>query len=122
MKDIPRISESEWEVMKALWNKSPLSSNEIIDLLGLHPQTIRTYLTRLVKKKAVKFYRQGRNYMYEPTCSETDCQAALSRSFVDRVFGGSMKPMLTQWVEEESLTQKEIDELQAILKRRGRSK
>ena len=121
MSNIPRISESEWEVMKTLWRKSPLSSNEIIDQLGWHRQTVRTFLGRLVKKEALTFRREGRNYMYEPTFTEEECQKAISKSFLDRVFGGSLKPMLTHLVEEDSLRPKEIDELQKILKAKRKS-
>ncbi len=54
MTEIPKISESEWEVMKLLWNKSPLTSEEIICCLSEDKkwtkQTVKTFIIRLTKK------------------------------------------------------------------------
>ncbi len=33
MKDMPKISAAEWEVMKLLWKESPLTSEKIINSL-----------------------------------------------------------------------------------------
>lgn len=118
MNDVPRISEGEWEVMQCLWKKSPLTSQEIIDQMGHHPQTIKTYLGRLAKKEAVRFSRQGRAYLYEPMVTERECQRAESHSFLSRVFGGSVKPLLTHMVEEEQLSDEELNELRQLLRRR----
>src|SRR5512140_3006708 len=99
MKRVPRISETEWEVMKVLWVKAPLSAGEIIATLSSadptwHPKTVKTFLTRLVRKKALAFRKEGRAYLYRPLATERECVAAASESFLDRVFGGSLKPML----------------------------
>jgi BlaI family penicillinase repressor len=41
--------------------------------------------------------------------------AAASGSFVDRVFGGALKPMLAHFIEQRRLTREELDELRAVL-------
>ncbi|WP_304943909.1 BlaI/MecI/CopY family transcriptional regulator, partial [Vallitalea guaymasensis] len=64
-KNIPSISDSELEVMKLIWYKNPITSDEIINSLSekmsWNPQTIKTFITRLVKKKAISYNRVGRN-------------------------------------------------------------
>ncbi len=120
MKSIPTISETEWEVMKVVWAKAPISAAEIIETLSLvdptwHPKTAKTLLNRLVKKKALGFKQEGRAYLYRPLVKETDCAAAESESFLDRVFGGSLKPMLAHLVERKKLSPAEIRELKRIL-------
>ena len=120
MKKLPQISESEWEVMKILWDESPLSSIEIAKRLKLHPQTTRTFISRLVQKKAIQFLKKGRAYLYEPSIKESDCKTMVSQKFLERVFGGSLQPMLTHLVEQDALTDDEMDALRKILRKKGR--
>ena len=120
MKTAPRISETEWEVMRVVWDRHPITAAEIIERLvrqdaTWHPKTVRTLLARLVKKMALDYEAQGRLYVYEPRVSERDCVAAASDSFLGRVFGGSLKPMLAHFVQHRKLSRKEIGELKRIL-------
>ena len=56
---IPKISDSEWEVMKLVWKNHPLSSDDIVSSLvhrmNCSPQTIKTFINRLVKKGALGY-------------------------------------------------------------------
>jgi BlaI family penicillinase repressor len=119
MNRTPRISESEWKLMKICWGRSPVTAQEIIDTLPAredwHPKTVRTLLNRLVKKRALGFQREGRAYQYHPLVAEGDCIAAESQSFLDRVFGGSLKPMLAHFVEHRKFSPAEIAELKNLL-------
>ena len=122
MKTPPRISETEWEIMKALWKKNPLTSNEIQSKTGIHLQTAKTYIGRLVKKGAIGFEKAGRSYLYRPLFTQSECQKKESRSFLDRVFGGSLQPMLSHLVEEDAISEEEIELLRKTLKQRRRRK
>ncbi len=119
MKTIPKISEAEWEVMKVLWAKSPLPAGEIIERLAVHdawhPKTAKTLLNRLVKKKALGFEKDGRAYLYRPLVREVDCVKAVSDSFLDRVFGGALTPMLAHFVEHKKMSAEQIRELKRLL-------
>ncbi|MSU62855.1 MAG: BlaI/MecI/CopY family transcriptional regulator [Pedosphaera sp.] len=120
MKSIPKISETEWEVMRVLWGKSPLAAGEIIEALvakdqSWHPKTAKTLLNRLVKKRALGYDKEGRAYFYRPLVREADCAMAESESFLDRVFGGSLRPMLAHLVERKKLSPAEIRELKRLL-------
>jgi BlaI family transcriptional regulator, penicillinase repressor len=119
-KTFPRISETEWEVMRAVWAKHPATANEIIERLARvdpswHPKTAKTLLARLVRKRALDYEPQGRSYVYEPLVSEHECVAAASASFLDRVFGGSLKPLLAHFIESSRLTKQELKELEQLL-------
>ncbi len=124
MKRIPRISETEWEVMKVAWAKAPCTAGEIIEVLvrrdaSWHPKTIKTFLGRLVRKGVLGFQKEGRAYVYRPLLAEKECVAAASESFLERVFGGSLKPMLAQFVERRKLSAEEIRELKKLLDKGG---
>ena len=120
MKSIPRISETEWEIMRVLWTGAPRSAAEVIDVLvrrdaSWHPKTIKTFLTRLVNKGALDFRKDGRAYLYLPLVTEKECVDAASETFLDRVFGGSLKPMLAHFVEHKKLSATEIQDLKKLL-------
>ena len=125
MSELPRISESEWDVMKVVWAASgSISAAEIIERLNKderrHPRTVKTLLNRLVKKEALAFSKDGREYLYHAKVSENACVRAESESFFERVFGGALHPMLVQLVQERKLSSDEIKELKRILKAKER--
>ena len=51
--------------------------------------------------------------------TEEECVAAVSESFLERVFGGALQPMLAHFVEHGKLTPAEIRDLQRLLERKG---
>lgn len=123
MKRVPRISDTEWEVMKVVWANGPCSAGQIIEALTRHdptwhPKTVKAFLNRLVRKGALGFRKEGRAYLYRPLAKEEDCVAAASDSFLERVFGGSLKPMLAHFVEQRKLSDEEIRELKRLLNNR----
>jgi len=80
-----------------------------------HPKTVRTLLARLVGKRALEYEVKGRTYVYSPLVTEQDCVTTVSESFLDRVFGGSLKPMLAHFVEKRKLTRQDLEELEQLL-------
>ena len=124
MKMTPRISESEWKVMKVLWaSDHPLGAYDIIQALApvedWKPETIKTLLNRLVKKGALGYKKYKNLYLYFALASEADCIRAESESFLKRFFGGALEPMLAHFVEEHPLTPAQARELKKILDRKG---
>ena len=123
MEDRPKISDAEWEIMKALWEKSPLTANKIVKMVSAtktwKPKTVRTLINRLVGKGAVAFEKKGRGYEYSPMLAEDECVQAETESFLGRVKGTKITPMLAAFLEEELLSAAEIDELKRILTDKG---
>jgi BlaI family transcriptional regulator, penicillinase repressor len=127
MKSVPRISDTEWEIMRIIWGRHPLTASEVVERLAAkdaswHPKTVRTLLARLVRKKALDYKTNGRAYVYSPLVSEAECVATASESFLERVFGGSLQPMLTHFVEHRKLTDAELEELRRLLDGNSKSK
>jgi BlaI family penicillinase repressor len=119
MKNMPRISDAEWEVMKVLWEKNPLSANEVVDHLSAstdwNHRTIRTLLNRLVKKRALGFRIDGKRYLFIPKVSKEECVRYESEGFIARVFNGEASPLLAHFVKQKSLSKSDIQELKRIL-------
>ena len=119
MKKLPRISESEWQVMLVLWSQNGMTTNEVVEQLQgkaqWKPKTVKTLIDRLLQKGAVRFTREGRRYRYYPVVSRDACVASERNSFVRRVYDGSMKPMLAALLEDAKLSSEDIAELREIL-------
>ncbi|MCK1985691.1 MULTISPECIES: penicillinase repressor BlaI [Peribacillus] len=121
-KNIPSISESEWEIMNVLWDKSPQTANDIIlslqESTDWKPKTIRTLLDRLVQKDVVGVNKDQRVYTFYPLYSQEECQRAETESFIKRIYGGTMKSMLVQFIHEDTLSDDDINELRTILNKK----
>ncbi|HCO95744.1 MAG TPA: transcriptional regulator [Phycisphaerales bacterium] len=119
MAKTPRISEAEWEVMKVFWKTSPRTANEIVEELKGRThwkrETIRTLINRLVQKKVLGFEKKGRRYHYFPRITEAEGIRAEAESFVKRIGGGSIEPMMAAFVEEKQLSAEKIARLKSIL-------
>lgn len=125
MSKTPKISDAEWEVMKTFWMKSaPCTANDIVEALADNtewkPNTIKTLIARLVKKNALGYKEEGRNYLYYPLVPEEECIKAENRSFLLKVYDGALKPMLVNFLQEEQLSPEEIEELKCILEERSK--
>lgn len=115
----PVISEAESQVMSALWQTAPLTSEEIVTQLGhatdWHEKTIRTLLNRLLGKGAIQAERDGRRYLYSPVLTREQWQSQESRSLLDRVFGGRVAPLLAHFSTHEKLSKRDIAELRKLI-------
>lgn len=119
MSKLPKISDSEWEVMEIIWSKKLCTSSEIVDALKddseWSPKTIHTLITRLVKKGAVDVDKTSTTYKYSPLISEKDLKNQETKTFVQKLYGGSLKLLLSNFIKEEELSADEIHELRKLL-------
>jgi BlaI family transcriptional regulator, penicillinase repressor len=115
----PPVTDAEWEVMNVLWDESPRTANDVIETLSermkWHATTVKTLLSRLVKKGVVKYRSEGNRYLYSAAIPRQRYVREESASFIDRVFGGETTPALMHFVRNTRLSQDEIDELRRIL-------
>lgn len=116
----PDISESEWTVMEALWESAPQTASEVTKALrptmNWAENTVRTLLTRLVEKGALKTSENASGTRtFLPAVKREACVRAESQSFLDRVFGGAAKPLLVHFAQNSKLTAEEVRELKKLL-------
>ena len=122
MAKTPKISDAEWQVMDALWAKSPQTAGEVVEALassGWGDATIKTMLNRLVRKRAIKFKADGKRYLYTPNVTRDAAVRTETRGLIDRLFGGAVGPMLAHFVEDARLSREEIEQLRKLLDRKG---
>jgi BlaI family transcriptional regulator, penicillinase repressor len=124
MPELPQITDAEWEVMKVVWDKGPLTSGQIVEALAgdvdWHSRTVKTLLARLVKKGAVSVDVDDRRHLYKAAIKREACQRQETRSFVRRVFDGAVGPAVVHFIQAGQLSAEEIKELRRILDQEGR--
>jgi BlaI family penicillinase repressor len=117
-----KISDAEWEVMKVIWKNPYCTASTVIDSLKDHkewkPKTIKTLIRRLLEKEVIGFEPFGREYKYYPLINEEHCVKEESKSFLQRVYRGSLKSMLLNFIEDDDLSKEDVEELTRILKER----
>ena len=126
MKQLPKISDAEWQIMQLFWAKGKATANQIVEALQKQndwkPKTIKTLINRLTSKGALGYDRQGREYIYYPLISEDESVKAKTNSFLPRLSKSALKPMLAAFVEQHNLSQEDIDELKEILEKKKEGK
>ena len=116
-----RASESEMQVLSALWDEAPQTAADLAQRVGAAngwtQATVKTLLARLVQKGAVTAQADGRRYLYSPAIERADAVGEESQRFVDRLFGGRVSPLIAHLADREALTDTDIAEIEALLKR-----
>lgn len=126
MTNLPQISEAEFEVMKIIWKYAPISTNEITEMLTQtttwSPKTIQTLIKRLVNKKVLTYEKQSRVFVYTPLVKESDYIGQESNSFLERFYNGDITAMLSAYIENDRLSEDDIDSLRSLLSRRSKKR
>jgi predicted transcriptional regulator len=117
-----KISEAESKVLEVFWRAAgPLTAEEVVAAMDNDRDwsagTIRTFLTRLVKKKALAAKPDGRRYLYRPLVKRDDFVHKQSRDLIDRLFGGRITPFIAQFSQRQRLSRDEIEELKRLIER-----
>lgn len=119
MKELPKITDAEWLVMKTLWESSPLTTSEIVSDLKRNtswsPTTIQTLVSRLVKKGAVDVIKESHSYKYVPIIEEERYKKEETMSLIEKVYNGSLKLFMKSFISNADLSAEDIDELKHIL-------
>jgi predicted transcriptional regulator len=115
---LPKITTAEGQIMDVLWRApGPMSAEAIREQLAedWSEATVRTLLTRLVRKKAASQTKDGRRFLYAPLVARADHARAEGASLIDRLFDGQLGPFVTQFAEERTLTPEDITRLKALI-------
>ena len=116
MKNRISIADAELPVMKVLWEKGTLTSPQIFEGMEGNKNTLKTLLQRLVAKGAVTVDESvPRKSLYTAAISRDEYIKNERKGFLQKVFDGSAKMMLMNFVQEEKITKKDIEDLLALI-------
>ena len=118
------LTEAEWTVMECLWEKSPRTGRETVAWLdqkmGWTRSTVLTMLRRLEAKGAVAGDTEGELKTFRPLIAREDVAVRETENLLERAYKGSLSLLVSSLTKKQSLPQKEIDELYAILREKKR--
>lgn len=112
------ITESEYEIMRVLWKlDKPVSLGEIMGELGdkWARNTVGTLLVRLAEKGAVEAERAGKANLYYPLIKESEYSMSETKSFLSKLYKGSIGNLVACLYENKELSDEEIESLRRII-------
>lgn len=105
--------------MKVVWNAAPRTAQEISNCvaepMGWRTSTVKSLISRLLNKRALRHEMKGRFYYYYPAVAEEDCVREERKSFVQRIYGGAVSPMLMHFIQDALLSKDELQALKHLL-------
>lgn len=123
MKKEINISDSEWTVMEYLWDNPMVTITEIRKALsstGWSDSTIKTLVRRLVSKNVVAINDEAATFRYYPLLTQQECRLKETKSFINRVYDGSVSMLVTNLAADSNLSERETEELLALIEKMGK--
>lgn len=115
-----KLFDSEAKVMEIIWARSQISAKEVsliaADTIGWNKNTTYTVIKKLEAKGFI--HREDPGFICTPLVSKSEMQKVEAASLLKRVFGGSRQALFSALLEDEPLTEAEIDELYKLIEKR----
>lgn len=114
-----KMFDSEAKVMDIIWANSPISAKDIsliaADTIGWNKNTTYTVIKKLESKGFIK--REDPGFICTPLVSQSQMQKVEVKSLVKKLFGGSRRALFSALLEDEPLTENEIEELRKLIEK-----
>lgn len=110
----------EADVMQVIWERQAVMVQDVFEVLSsqrsIAYNTVMTVMTRLAQKGFLKRQKLGRAYMYYPTTTKAEVARGMLQYVVDKIFCGSKVPVISHLLEDKSISDEELNYLQALVK------
>ena len=120
------LSAGEWRIMERLWDRHPQTLTELVRVLGADTgwskSPIVTMVGRLEAKGAVTRTEGGRARLYAPAVPRERAALEETESLLHRVYRGSVGMMVNTLADGRGLTDRDIEELSAVLEKARRER
>lgn len=114
------LTQTEWAVLDCLWENAPQTLMQLVarlkETMGWAKSTTTTMVHRMEEKGLIVSEQSGKAKEFYPNVDQKEATARETRSFLDRVYKGSVGLMMSAMAEKQELSQDEIAQLYAILK------
>ena len=119
------LTESEWSIIKAVWETEPCTAPAIQERLfkatGWHYSTVRTLMDRMVAKGMLSAKKEGKLTVYSSTITCTEAQRGELFYALKHAFNGALTPMVQCLLDSKDLKAGELEELDAMIKAHKKS-
>ena len=117
----PTLTEQELEIMKIVWAREVSTVRDVYETLlerrKIAYTTVMTMMKILEQKKYLRKTQEDRAYVYRPAKPKNQVIKSMVREFVNRVFNGSAEPLLVHLIEDQKLSEKELEEIARMIRR-----
>jgi len=114
------LTAGEWASIQAVWDNEPCAAPTIQEELekktGWSYSTVKTMMDRMVAKGLLTTRRIRNLILYSSVITKKEAQKGEIMRAVKRAFGGAMTPMMQFLLDSKSLTEEELDQLEAMIK------
>ena len=117
-----QIFEAELRLMELIWENAPIRSTALVQLAGEKLGWKKSTVFTVIKKLAGRNILKNENAVIIPLVSREQVCLSESQSLVDRLFKGSSRLFLTNFLSREEFTEEEAAQLKALIDRQTRSK
>lgn len=112
-----KLFDSEAKVMEIIWEKNRISAKDIsliaAETIGWNKNTTYTVIKKLEAKGFIR--REDPGFICTPLVSKSQIQKVEAASLVKKVFDGSRKALFSALLEDEPLTEEEVNELRKLI-------
>jgi predicted transcriptional regulator len=117
------LTAHELEMMKIIWqHDAPVTVRDVYEALrerrAIAYTTVMTSMKTLEQKGHLKATQQDRAYLYRPAKPKQQVIKGMVREFVDRVFNGSARPLVTHLIEDDRLSESDLQEIARMMGKR----
>ncbi|MFZ0430715.1 MAG: BlaI/MecI/CopY family transcriptional regulator [Acidobacteriota bacterium] len=117
-----RLSDAEWIVMNAVWDRPVESSvRDVLEVVEPQTswayQTVQTIMVRLAQKKALRSRLRANTRLYTALITREQAQRSALKSLIEKAFAGAAGPLVQALVSEEYLTPVEKKQVAELLER-----
>ncbi len=120
------FSENEWLILEAVWVQEPCTAPAIQEILQQEKNwaytTVKTLMDRMVKKGLLKAEKVRTLYFYRAAVSPRQAKKREISRTLKRAFDGALTPMMQFLLEEESVSDQELDQLEQLIQERRKKR
>lgn len=121
---VQQLSDAELEIMKVVWGNPEEVTLFPFIMDGLaakgrpcQKNTLIVLLSRLMNKGFLRAKKIGRRNEYTTLVSETEYQTAQTKNFLNKIYEGNAKGLVSNLILGDLLTDEEYEELKGLLEK-----
>ena len=119
------LSETEWTILKAVWEKEPCTAPDIQLTLERETawtySTVRTLMDRMVAKALLTAEKVRNVTVYRSKVTRRQAQQGELRYALEHAFNGALAPMVQCLLDSRRISAGELAELEKLIKERKKS-
>lgn len=116
------LTEAEWAIIQTVWENEPCAApavqEHLEDQKNWTYSTVKTLMDRMVTKGLLKTERIRSIILYRSAITKLQAQKSEVMRTIKRAFDGALTPMMQFLLDNNALSKKQLDELEALIKKK----